>query len=43
VLLLVTTSKLVLLATLAVVVEEPEGKESSAPRPLQRLETVTAV
>ena len=40
---IVTSTKLVLLARLAVVVEEPEGEESSAPRPFQRLETVTAI
>ena len=43
VLLLVAPTKLVLLAALAVVVEEPKGKKSSTSRPLQRLETVTAV
>ena len=40
---IVTSTKLVLLARLAVVVEEPEGKKGSAPRPFQGLETVTTI
>jgi hypothetical protein len=41
--LIVTATKLVLLAGLAVVVEEPEGEEGAATRSFQRHETITSI
>jgi hypothetical protein len=41
--LIVAATKLVFLAGLAVVVEEPEGEEGAATRSFQRLEAITAI